>query len=383
MREQKSGRKRKAPKNCEWRGDTLYGRKKINGVLRRWSLRTGDVELARDRVKEDIERMTADAFYGDSRVKYADIAAAWAERHILHEVGQRTAKRYAGSLKQIKPYVIGLYLDEVNSRDKITEIVDGRRAAGVSTATIRRDLTALSSVFEYAEVETNHALARLKKLKERRDPIVLPEHAHIDRVIARAPSMLGPLAAAALLTGCRQEELVTAERSRLDHQRKQLTVIGKGNKLRVVELSLAAYEVLRSLPPRLGCKWLFWQEVGLDEAGKPIVGPLRDVPSRFAKVVAAEKKAAEKAAKAAGHDEPDFRRFRFHDLRHRYAVDYLKAKGSIYDLQQQLGHSSVQTTEIYLKFLTPEEQRTAKFGVPAGAPSDQQQALPESQKESR
>ena len=54
--------------------------------------------------------------------------------------------------------------------------------------------------------------------------------------------------------------------------------------------------------------------------------------------------------------------FTFHHLRHRYAVDYLKGGGSIYDLQQQLGHSSVKTTEIYLAFMTPAEQRVAKFG---------------------
>lgn len=376
MREQKSGRKRKAPKNCEWRGDVLYGRKRIKGVLRRWSLRTGDVDAARDRVKEDIERMTAEVFYGDHRVKYADIVASWAERHILHEVGPRTAHRYAVSLKQIEPYTMGLFLDQVNTKEKIAEIVDGRRAAGVSTATIRRDLTALSSVFEYAEVETNHALAKLKKLKERRDPIMLPEPAHIQRVIARASGLLGALAHAAWKTGCRLDELVTSERTKLDHKRRQLTVIGKGNKLRVVNLNPEAYDVLRGLPPRLGCKWLFWQEFGADAQGKPIVGPLRDVSSRFAKVVRAEKKAAEKAAKERGHDEPDFRSFRFHDLRHRYAVDYLKDGGSIYDLQQELGHTSVQTTEIYLRFLTPEEVRVAKFGKPG-------EQREESQKESR
>ena len=52
--------------------------------------------------------------------------------------------------------------------------------------------------------------------------------------------------------------------------------------------------------------------------------------------------------------------FRRHDLRHRFAVDYLRAGGSIYDLQQILGHASIRTTEDYLRFLTPDEQRTAK-----------------------
>jgi integrase/recombinase XerD len=54
------------------------------------------------------------------------------------------------------------------------------------------------------------------------------------------------------------------------------------------------------------------------------------------------------------------RRFRFHDLRHWYAVDYLRQGGSIYHLQGILGHRSIKTTEIYLDFLTPEEQEAVK-----------------------
>ncbi len=372
MPAEKSGRRRKAPKNTEWRGDLLHGRIRIKGKLRRWSLRTGDVEIARQLVTEDIARLKAAVFHDGLRVKYIDVAASWAERHILDRVGPRTAARYAMSLKQIKPLLIDCFIDQIDA-GKIKDIVDHRRAAGVSIATIRRDLTALASVLDFAEIDPNPARARAARLRERRDPIVLPELEHIARVIARAPAMIGKIADAALLTGCRLDELVTAERARLDHVHKQLTVIGKGNKLRVVQLSGQAYDLLRGLPTRLGCKWLFWRE-STDAAGKARVGPLRDVSSRFAKVVKAVLKAAAAAAKDAGHEEPDFRPMTFHHLRHRYAVDYLRVRtGSIYDLQGQLGHTSVATTEIYLKFLAPEEQRAAKYGsAPATPPAAEQ-----------
>ena len=353
MREPKNSRRRKAPKNTEWRGQILHGRKRFNGKLKRWSLRTGDVELARARVAEDIERLSAAAFYGDSRVKYRDVVASWAERHILHEVGPLTAQRYAVSLRQIEPLLLELFLDQID-KVKCSEIVDVRRAAGVSTATIRRDLTALASVLNFSDINPNPALERLRRLKERRDPIVLPDAAHIEHMIARCPGRMADLVAVAWRTGCRLEELVTAERAKLDHGRRQLTVKGKGNKVRVIDLDYdGAYEILRKLPARLGCRWLFWHGQGK---------PYRNLSSRFAALVAAEAQAAEKAAIAAGHEEPDFRKFRFHDLRHRHAVDWLKAGGSIYDLQQRLGHASIKTTELYLKFLTPEEHRAAKYG---------------------
>lgn len=59
--------------------------------------------------------------------------------------------------------------------------------------------------------------------------------------------------------------------------------------------------------------------------------------------------------------------FRTHDLRHLFAVDSLKGGGSIYDLQQALRHRSIRTTEIYLEFLTAEEQRVAKRLAGMGA----------------
>ena len=356
MREPKKGRRHKAPPNTEWHGDTLYGRIRIKGKLRRWSLRSGDVELARVTVAADIEALKAEAFHPDQhRVKYNDVFSAWAERHITHEVGPATAKRYAVSLKQLEPYLRGKFLDEVD-KALVGTIVDNRRAAGVSTATIRRDLVALGSVLAFADIDDNAAQARLKRLKERRDPIVLPEDAHIERMMRRAPGRLSDMIRAAWLTGCRLDELVGAERTKLDHARRQLTVRGKGNKLRVIDLDYGgAYEALRAIPPRLGCRWLFWHGNG---------EPYRNASSRFAALVASEHEHALEEARAAKHDEPDFRPFRFHHLRHRHAVDWLKAGRSIYDLQQRLGHSSVKTTEIYLAYLTPEEKRAAMYGAP-------------------
>ena len=63
--------------------------------------------------------------------------------------------------------------------------------------------------------------------------------------------------------------------------------------------------------------------------------------------------------------DAEFVRFRFHDLRHIFAVNYLRDGGDIYALQQLLGHRSIKTTEAYLDFLTPEQKRVSQFGVRA------------------
>jgi len=53
-------------------------------------------------------------------------------------------------------------------------------------------------------------------------------------------------------------------------------------------------------------------------------------------------------------------RMRFHDLRHEYAIRYLENGGSLYTLQQLLGHSTIAQTEWYLRYLTPEQAAHAK-----------------------
>ncbi|HET9511245.1 MAG TPA: site-specific integrase, partial [Sphingomonas sp.] len=60
----------------------------------------------------------------------------------------------------------------------------------------------------------------------------------------------------------------------------------------------------------------------------------------------------------------DFVAFNHHGFRHLFAVEYLRnGRGSIYDLQGELGHSSISVTERYLAFLTPEQARAAKSTV--------------------
>jgi integrase/recombinase XerD len=376
----KPGTRRPPISNTYWRGEpgneVLWARLEIEGRPIRWSLRLrhpfqpGDVDIARGRIEARRKELIAAVHYGETRKRYVDVQLTWAS-HIAREVSPSTATRYEVSLRQLKPW-LDCWMDEVNTRAKIREIIDGRRQASptVTNATLRRDLVALSSVIDFALHEEdiksaddhNAATAALKRLSERRDPIVLPEHSHIARVIAAAAPSLAPLIMAAWKTGCRQAELVTAERSRIDHDRRQLTVVGKRNKLRVIDLVTPAgdaYGGLRAAPARLGCRWLFWHHGGEPyRAASQHFGYL--VERVLADAIAEEAARARKAGVAPG--QPDFRPFTFHHLRHRFAVDYLKGGGSIYDLQQHLGHTSVKTTEIYLAYLTPDEARLVKAG---------------------
>jgi integrase/recombinase XerD len=339
--------KRKAPAGTFWRGDVLWGRAQVRGQDIKWSLRTDDPAVAKRRRREDRDRAVASAYYGEDRRTFADALEAWGVA-IARQVAPTTAARYAVSLGQLQPFLDGLFLDEINGT-RIAEIIRQRTAHGATNATIKRDLVALSSVIGFAIDqgwrEDNPVLPRMRRLKERRDPITLPEPGHIRMVIERAPGMFAKLVEAAWRTGARQEELAGARRSQIDHSRRELTLIGKGNKRRTISLdSFDGYEALRALPAALSGAFLFWHDQGERYA---------NVASRFRALV-------RDVTEAAGKAGTEFRPFRFHDLRHRHAVDWLQSGRSIYDLQHRLGHSSIKTTEVYLAFLTPEQTRIAK-----------------------
>jgi integrase/recombinase XerD len=177
--------------------------------------------------------------------------------HIVGNVAPKTAQRYAVSIKQVEPYLKPLFLDEIN-RKCLSAMVKDRREAGATNATIKRDLTAISSVLEHAVAnewtDDNPSLIVRRRLRERRDPIALPDLGDVERAIAAAPGNMAHLIFAARTTGCRQNELVTAERRNLDRVRRQLTIKGKRNKRRVIDLDDETYERLAAIPAAIGSR---------------------------------------------------------------------------------------------------------------------------------
>lgn len=357
------------PDNLYKRGSTWWGRITVRGKEVRASLRTADKGEARKRLKAWKEKEVGAAHYGDDRVTFSAASEKYLTIVGPKAVKPSTLTRYDCSLTQLAELPVGhkgeelkdLYLDQID-RKVVGRLVNLRRVEEVTEATIRRDLTAGSRVFAAAmadneEITDNPFLSYMQQasnagtLRERREPIVLPDLADIERVIERAPGMLAEMIRWAMLTGMRQEEIASLTRRQVNGNAVQLTTT-KTSRARAVSLSPAAMDLYRRLPVALKGQWVFWHTHGRDAPCERY----ENVASRFAAITQSCEAEAQKANRP-------FRRFRFHDLRHYYAVQYLKDGGSIYDLQKQLGHSSIQTTELYLDYLTPEEQAAAKRGI--------------------
>lgn len=381
-------RRKTTPPGCFWRDGTLYGRIQTGGRDIKWSLRTDDPAIARSRRKAERDRAIAAQRYGDQRRTFSEAMEAWG-KFIASQISPKTLTRYLTSLGMLEPHLDGLYLDEIDknligaiaaARRDVPVVIKGRKhPVTVSVATVKRDLTALSSVLSFCAdegwIDSNPVIAWMKpggrrksRLQERRDPIVLPEHSHIKMVIDRAPKAFGAMIAAAVKTGARLDELAKGDRHHFDRERRQLTVVGKRNKLRVIDLVEAGedfgFETLATLPASLETKALFWHrhEAGPRSRGQRPAKRYSQVSTNFRRIVAA-------VAKQAQKQDQDFRPFTFHHLRHRAAVDWLKSGRSIYVLQQRLGHTSIKTTEMYLAYLTPEEAQRAMLDRSQSGPN--------------
>lgn len=345
-----SARRRTAPKGCYWRGDTLWGRFRVAGQEYRLSLRTGSAAIAERRLADERARVVAHARYGAAGpVTWRAAVVAW-RSEICDRIGTSTLTRYQSSLRTVAVWLDGMELHAIK-RETLRAMVSARRNTGASVATIRRDLTAVASVLEVAEdrewIDTNPARELARRLVERRDPIVLPDERSIAAVLAECPPELARLAQAARLTGLRQSELVDMKRSAVDYGRGAIQVTrSKTGRARAVPLSADAAAVLRANPPFIGCPYVF------HEGGEA----MRNVSRRFAEF------AGRAARKWAQRNEPIVR-FRFHDLRHLFAVEELRRAPDIYRLRDVLGHTTVKMTEGYLAYLTPAEAAAARTGV--------------------
>ncbi len=320
-----------------------WGRLTIAGRQHRRSMRTSHRATAKERLKAWQTEL-------ESEVRFGIVERSWDEALLAfvtdppEDLSPSTLKRYEVSYRAVHDILSGKTLAGIG-KGHLNDIA-GR--AGVTNATRRRDLTAVSAVLKYAvrrEWLDDNPIRRFDRgtIKERRDPIVLPPEGEVERFIAAAHESvgadgrgtLGYLVRTLELTGMRLEEAGALKWAEVDLARGaiQLTKT-KRRRARAIELDSTAVRTLSAVPRALKCEHVFWHGPGLR---------YRNLSSRLARLRGGLEIAWET-----------------HVLRHLYAVRYMRDGGSIYKLQKQLGHRSIETTERYLDYLTPTEQVAAR-----------------------
>lgn len=141
-------------------------------------------------------------------------------------------------------------------------------------------------------------------------------------------------------TGMRENEAVSLTADNADHERRQIRLLRtKTSRPRTIAWVTPGGNATPLLGQAARNGYLFPNRDGQ---------PYRNAASNYGQVM------RRVAARCEVENIP-FTRFRIHDLRHAFAIRWLKAGGDIYRLSRHLGHTSVTTTEIYLSALTADE----------------------------
>lgn len=317
------------------RGKVWWARAQVAGHEYRISLRTASRQEAVQRYEAWRKELINRAHFGIQRHTWEEAVVEWGKTVLHQELGPSTAQRYLVSLKSVRHLLDGMYVDEID-RKTLNKLLTRH---GVTASTKNRDLTAVMSVIKACErwgwIDT---LPQPPRARERRLPISLPTDAQVTKLIAECAGTGGTLhhlVKILRLTGMRLEEAGPLTWRQVDLNRRAIMITeAKWNIARAVPLCDSAVGTLRAIPRRLDVPLVFWH----GEDGK-----------RYANLSSRLRVLAARAGFAN----------RIHDLRHLFAVEYMRAGGSLYDLQRILGHRSIRTTEIYLDFLTPEERSRA------------------------
>lgn len=328
------------PDNLYRRGGIWWGRIQVNRREHRRSLRTRSRAEARKRLDAWLAEVEHERWHGQPRYTWIEAVTRYMAEVAPSSLKPSAVKRYQVSLRQLSPFLAPLRLADIKRRT-VAEVITARKKSGATNATIRRDLTAMSRVLaacvEWGWIDENPARTFDRSmLRERRDPIQPPEDADVAAAVGKAHGMLADMIRFLDLTGCRQEEAAGLEWRQLDLDRGELQLVRtKTGRPRRIGLSQEARALVAALPRSLVGRYVFWHGTGSRYA---------NVASRFRSIILGLEKAAQK-------DGTPFRRFRCHDLRHRYAIRELQNGRDIYELSRHLGHTSVKTTEIYLAFV--------------------------------
>ena len=216
---------------------------------------------------------------------------------------------------------------------------DGR---GVSLATQNYYLIAIRQFLKYLGKRDIECLSpdkiELAKLPERDIDVLYPEE--IDQLLSSFKSKtvedVRDFALISLLfsTGVRISEAARLNRDDIRRELNEITVRGKGNKIRVVFLSQDARNAISTYVDTR-----FYVDPALFIRHKKGIGEADDLRLTTRTM----QRIIKKRAIAAGITKD----ITPHTLRHSFATDLLRNGADIRHVQQLLGHSSITTTQIY------------------------------------
>jgi integrase/recombinase XerC len=259
------------------------------------------------------------------------------ERHL----SPHTLSNYARDLQRFSRYLDSIAIENWDQVDEacIRQFIAQRHRQQISARSSQRELSALRSFFNYLISEHHFRYNPAQTVQAPKAKQALPKTLDVDQVQqlveikTDTPLAVRDRAILELFYSCglRLSELAGLDLEKLDLRQALITVTGKGNKTRTVPIGSKAIDALRTWLQIRGqyikeaIPALFVSERGTRLSPRSIQQRLR----HWAKVQG-----------MASHVHP-------HMLRHSFASHILESSGDLRAVQELLGHSDINTTQIY------------------------------------
>lgn len=327
------------------RGRVYWYRINHKGRTHEGSLQTQSLAVARERL-ETIRRRLTDGTFGIERHTFDEAARRFGAEH-FKTLKPQSRRRYLTSLINLETVLAGLDLAAITTA-RLSEFEQTRLAKGVSSATVRRDLACLSSLFsrceEWGWTSSNPAKPYLRSRKSALKEAAPKETYWTPDEEAAALAVAPPKVRQAIIfavdTGLRREEQFSLLWSDVDLDRAEITVraeVAKSSRSRTIPILPRTLELLRSKPRSLGYVWT------------------TDEGKRYSHQAPTLNEALAKACRRAG-----LPRISWHDLRRTAGCRLLQDHRLTMDeVARWLGHSSVRVTERHYAFLRVEHLHRA------------------------
>jgi len=251
------------------------------------------------------------------------------------KVSASMQKSYITSFKHLSSFFEGMTLFEIDT-DIILRYQSARREENNSApATRNRELAALSCAFNQARLwkwTKENPCELVKREKEGNEDFGQHLPLDLDEKLLQAckgfcNGHLPAIVLTTLHTGFREAEVLTLHRNNLNFQERKISVIQKGNRLKVVPMTDTVNNLLL-------------EKLKVPSMSGFIFPSRADTPIDSSRL----RREFKKACKLVGLEG-----FRFHDLRHTTGTRLAHAAHDIYSIAAVLGHSQLKTTMRYAK----------------------------------
>ena len=236
-------------------------------------------------------------------------------------------RRNRTSIKNLLQEFSGRMIHEITVRD--VENYKMLRVSKVKPATVNRELSCIKYMFNVAvlwEYLSDNPLRSIPQFKEPPGRIRYLQEEEVIPLLECCADHVRLIVITAINTGMRKGEILRLKWQDIDLRQRLIIVRNsKNNESRVLPINVDLYNTLITIGPQLPDEYVFTHSDGK---------PFRDIKDGFTA-----------ATKRAGIID-----FRFHDLRHTYAVYLAKNGTPLIVLQKLLGHKTITMTMRYAQF---------------------------------